>query len=195
MINLYAKTDGKIWFGVACDEKQVFATSFGFSQASVLQSLLESIPFGVPFQYSEGTSPFAEHALNLVKNVYYGKEIVVAVPLAMEHLSKYAQSVIKIVSLIPIGYAASYGSVAKVSGGSPRAVGRIMARNPFAPIIPCHRVVCSDMTLGGYGGGLNVKLDLLKREKRGYTDRRELLVKGKKFELFPVEFILKRVTK
>jgi O-6-methylguanine DNA methyltransferase len=192
---LYAKTDGNIWFGVACDGKQVFATSFGFSKASVLRSLLEGIPFNVPFQYSEETFQFAEHALNLVKSVFYGKQIALTVPLAMEHLSKYAQSVIKAVSLIPIGYVTSYGSVAKVSGGSPRAVGRVMAQNPFAPVVPCHRVVCSDLTLGGYGGGLNLKLDLLKREKRDYTDKMELLVRGKKFELFPVEFVLKRAAK
>ncbi|MGB9740684.1 MAG: methylated-DNA--[protein]-cysteine S-methyltransferase [Candidatus Bathyarchaeia archaeon] len=193
MINLCVMADGVVWFGVACDEKRVFATSFGFSKASVLRGLLAGIPFNVPFQHADETFQFAEYILDLVKSVYYGKEISVNVPLAMEHLSVYMQNVIKVVSLIPLGYVASYGGVAKVSGGSPRAVGRVVARNPFAPIVPCHRVVCSDMSLGGYGGGLNVKLDLLKRENKGYTNKKELLVNSKKFELFPVEFVLRKV--
>ncbi len=70
---------------------------------------------------------------------------------------------------IPLGYVTSYGAIAKAVGGSPRAVGNVMASNPFAPIVPCHRVVKSDLTLGGYGGGLKVKVELLSREKRGFS--------------------------
>ena len=96
-------------------------------------------------------------------------------------------------SLIPVGYAASYSSIAKAAGGSPRAVGRVMASNPFVPIVPCHRVVSSDFTLGGYGGGLNVKLEFLVREKRGYTSPREIPLGGKKLQVFPVEFVLRKL--
>jgi hypothetical protein len=70
-----------------------------------------------------------------------------------------------------------------------------MATNPFAPIVPCHRVVSSDFTLGGYGGGLDAKLAFLEREKRGYPNRREILVNGKKLQVFPVELVLKRFGK
>jgi len=92
---------------------------------------------------------------------------------ATEHLSDYAKGVIGVVSLIPQGYGASYGAVAKAAGGSPRAVGRVMAMNPFLPICACHRVVGSDFSLVGYGGGLDVKLEILKREKRGYASKKE----------------------
>lgn len=188
-----SESDSNVWFGVACDERKVFATSFGFSKPSVLKSLLEGIPFNFPFQYSEEVFPFAGHVLDLIRNVYYGKDVVVDVSLAVEHLSAYTRNVIRAVSLIPVGYVASYGSVAKAVGGSPRAVGRVMAMNPFAPLVPCHRVVCSDFTLGGYGGGLNVKLQILKREKRGYASEREIFLNGKKLLLFPVENVLNRV--
>ena len=74
---------------------------------------------------------------------------------------------------IPLGYVASYGSIAKAAGGGPRAVGNVMAANPFAPIVPCHRVVKSDLTIGGYGGGLKVKFELIrKREKRFFNLKR-----------------------
>ncbi|MEM3577246.1 MAG: MGMT family protein [Candidatus Bathyarchaeia archaeon] len=193
MISLCVKGDDGVWFGVACDARKVFATGFGFSKASVLKSLLEGVPFDSPFQYSEKVSTFAGHVLDLVKNVYYGKDVVVDASLAVEHLSVYAQNVIRAVSLVPVGYVTSYGVVAKAVGGSPRAVGRVMAMNPFAPLVPCHRVVCSDFTLGGYGGGLNVKLQLLKREKRGYISKSEISLNGKKLLLFPVENVLNKV--
>lgn len=195
MITLHVKSDGDVWFGVACNKEKVFATNFGFSKIETLRSLLEYVPFNIPFQYSEENFSFAEYVLDIVKDVYRGKDVAVDVSLSLEHLSKYARRIIKTVSFIPIGYVSSYGNVAKTSGGSPRAVGHVMAHNPFAPIVPCHRVVCSDFTLGGYSGGLNVKLDLLKREKRGYSDSREIQVNGKRLEIFPVEFVLRKSAK
>jgi O-6-methylguanine DNA methyltransferase len=195
MISLYTKNIEEVWFGVACDKEEVFATTFAFSEKRALQGLLESIPFDVPFQHLEKPSVFAEHALGLLRNIHDGKDVSHSFSLATEHLSNYARKVIEIVSLIPLGYVASYGSVAKVAGGSPRAVGRIMALNPFAPIVPCHRVVGSDFSLCGYGGGLKVKLDFLKREKRGYAVEREIPVNGKKLQVFPAEFVLRKVEK
>jgi len=195
MISLYTRNIEEVWFGVAYDKEEVFATTFAFSEKRSLQGLLESIPFDVPFQHLEKPSVFAEHALGLLRNIYDGKDVSHSFSLATEHLSNYARKVIEIVSLIPLGYVASYGSVARAAGGSPRAVGRVMALNPFAPIVPCHRVVSSDFTLGGYGGGLDVKLDFLKREKRGYTAKREIPVNGKKLQVFPAEFVLRKVGK
>ncbi len=195
MIDVYAKNVDDVWFGVACEGEKVFATMFASSEERALQGLLESIPFDVPFQQLNAPSAFVEHVIALLKDIYDGKDISDKVSLVTEHLSDYARKVIKVASLIPVGYAASYGSVAKVVGGSPRAVGRVMATNPFAPIVPCHRVVCSDFTLGGYGGGLDVKLDFLSREKRGYATEREILVNGKKLRVTPVEFVLGKLKK
>jgi methylated-DNA-[protein]-cysteine S-methyltransferase len=128
-----------------------------------------------------------------LKNIYDGKDVTIGFPLAMEHLPEYSRKVLPVASLIPVGYVSSYGCVAKAVGGGPRAVGNVMASNPFAPIVPCHRVVSSDFTLGGYGGGLKVKLAFLKREKRGYGSKREISVGGKKLQVFPVEFVLRKV--
>ena len=100
---------------------------------------------------------------------------------------------LKTTAEIPLGYVTSYGSIAKAAGGGPRAVGNIMAANPFAPIVPCHRVVKSDFTLGGYGGGLKVKLELLGREKRGFSTSKELEVNGRQLQVFPVEYVLRNL--
>jgi AraC family transcriptional regulator, regulatory protein of adaptative response / methylated-DNA-[protein]-cysteine methyltransferase len=69
---------------------------------------------------------------------------------------------------IPYGQTVSYGEIAKALGrpGAVRAVGRACATNPVALVIPCHRVVREDQSLGGYRWGLDRKKKLLEQEKR-----------------------------
>jgi len=68
---------------------------------------------------------------------------------------------------IPYGETVSYGDVAKALGkpGAVRAVGRACATNPVALVIPCHRVVREDKSLGGYRWGLDRKQKLLDLER------------------------------
>lgn len=72
----------------------------------------------------------------------------------------------KALTEIPFGEVRSYAEIAKVIGKEKavRAVGAANGANPIPIIIPCHRVLTSDGTLGGYGGGLDVKRALLARE-------------------------------
>ncbi len=67
---------------------------------------------------------------------------------------------------IPYGKTRSYGDIARAVGRPQgfRAVGMANNRNPVAIIVPCHRVIASDGTLCGYGGGLDVKRKLLELE-------------------------------
>jgi O-6-methylguanine DNA methyltransferase len=72
-----------------------------------------------------------------------------------EGLSEFGRSVLEATRRIPYGTLRSYKSIAREIG-SPRAtrpVGQALARNPLPIVIPCHRVVNSDGTLGGYSGG------------------------------------------
>jgi len=67
---------------------------------------------------------------------------------------------------IPRGQVRTYGWMAKKLSSSPRAVGQALKANPFAPRVPCHRVVAAGGRLGGYGGRMNSlrKRALLRRE-------------------------------
>lgn len=67
--------------------------------------------------------------------------------------SIFAQKVYDIVSTIPRGRITTYGQVAQVLGiRSSQAVGQALKRNPFAPEVPCHRVVKSSGEIGGFFG-------------------------------------------
>jgi methylated-DNA-[protein]-cysteine S-methyltransferase len=72
---------------------------------------------------------------------------------------------------IPYGETISYGELAKRVGNpkASRAVGLANGRNPVAVIVPCHRVIAADGSLGGYGGGLERKTQMLDLE-RTHTD-------------------------
>ena len=78
----------------------------------------------------------------------------------------FAQAVYRAVAAIPPGRTLTYGEVAARIGrsGAARAVGRAMATNPFPVLIPCHRVVASGGSLGGYAGGLGLKRAMLDLE-------------------------------
>jgi len=70
-------------------------------------------------------------------------------------VTPFQQRVYDAVSLIPVGQVATYRGVADQIGcGSPRAVGQALKRNPFAPKVPCHRVISADLTLGGFQGDI-----------------------------------------
>jgi O-6-methylguanine DNA methyltransferase len=195
MISLYAEEIEDVWFGAACDDKSVYATWFGPDQESIVRGLLRSIPFNIAFQHIEKPSTLAERAIIWMKEIYDGKQPSQTIPLEMNHLSKHTQKVLKTTLSIPLGYATFYRSIADAVGTAPRSVGRVMALNPFAPIVPCHRVVGSDFSLVGYGGGIDLKLQLLKRERKGFTSKREIQVGNEKLQVFPVEFVLEKNVK
>jgi methylated-DNA-[protein]-cysteine S-methyltransferase len=65
----------------------------------------------------------------------------------------FEQRVYALVRTIPRGKVSTYGLVGKKLGcGSSQAIGQALRRNPFAPEMPCHRVVSSALTLGGFNG-------------------------------------------
>ncbi|MBI3288160.1 MAG: MGMT family protein [Elusimicrobia bacterium] len=87
---------------------------------------------------------------------------------AMRRYPAFYQDVWKACALIPKGEVRTYGWIAKRVGkpGAARAVGQALGKNPFAPTIPCHRVVGADGRLTGYSGagGVEKKRRMLRAE-------------------------------
>jgi len=80
--------------------------------------------------------------------------------------SKFQQKVLRAEHGIPRGRVSTYQRIARYLGNAngARAVGTALANNPFPIIIPCHRAIRSDGTLGGYQGGPEMKRSLLEME-------------------------------
>ena len=84
----------------------------------------------------------------------------------LSQCSKFQQSVLRAQYAIPRGSVSTYGLIAAHVGapGGARAVGNVMAGNPFPLIIPCHRTVLSNLCLGGFQSGAEMKRALLEME-------------------------------
>lgn len=79
----------------------------------------------------------------------------------------FQDRVLELCSLIPKGRVSTYKEISRALGGRGqvyRAVGRALHENPKPVTIPCHRVVKSDGSIGGFAGGIRRKIQLLKKE-------------------------------
>jgi methylated-DNA-[protein]-cysteine S-methyltransferase len=108
--------------------------------------------------------PFATAAMQL-SEYFAGERREFDLPLAL-HGNEFELRVWAALLEIPYGETASYGEIARTIGSpsAARAVGLSNGRNPIALIVPCHRVIGSDGSLTGYGGGLPRKRYLLDLE-------------------------------
>jgi methylated-DNA-[protein]-cysteine S-methyltransferase len=86
--------------------------------------------------------------------------------------SDFQKQIYALVQAIPRGETMTYGQIALRAGhpGAARAVGRAMAANPFAILVPCHRVVARS-GLGGYAWGREMKEKLLRLERESVTEK------------------------
>ena len=80
--------------------------------------------------------------------------------------STFAEAVWALTKRIPKGKVATYGQLAKAlkKPRAARAVGNALNKNPYAPIVPCHRVVRSSGEVGGFASGPKKKINLLTKE-------------------------------
>lgn len=96
-----------------------------------------------------------------------GRRVTFEAPLALDG-SEWQRVVWRELTRIPFGETRSYGEIADALGrpGAARAVGRANATNVLPLVVPCHRVIAADGTLGGFNGGLHLKSRLLNHERR-----------------------------
>ena len=190
---------GDFWCVVAVDDDgdKVLATGFGLDEQGVLKSVLLNLPYNVAFQVVDKQSQFSVKVLTAIESIVVGESVSSeSFKFEMAYLPEYSRRVLSFLVKVPVGYVTTYGALAKAVGGGARAVGQVMRANPFAPLIPCHRVVRSDFSLGGYGGevvgqGVKMKHAILQREDRGYKEPTKIKVNGSVLSVFPVSFVWK----
>jgi O-6-methylguanine DNA methyltransferase len=83
-----------------------------------------------------------------------------------KNLTAFEKRVLRAIKAVKKGRVATYKEVARKIGapGAVRAVGNALSKNPWAPKVPCHRIVKADGRIGGYAGGVKKKIRLLKEE-------------------------------
>jgi AraC family transcriptional regulator of adaptative response/methylated-DNA-[protein]-cysteine methyltransferase len=148
---------------VAVTERGVCAVRMGDDDAELEKDLHEEFPHAQIAREDSALRGPVEKILNhLDKN-----DACLDLPLDIR-ATAFQRQVWEQLRAIPYGETVSYGDVAKALGkpGAVRAVGRACATNPVALVIPCHRVVREDKSLGGYRWGLERKKRLLDHERR-----------------------------
>lgn len=148
---------------VAVTERGVCAVRMADNDAELEKDLQEEFPHA---QIKRDDSALRE-SVQKILNHLEKNESRLDLPLDVK-ATAFQRQVWEQLRSIPYGETVSYGDVAKALGkpGAVRAVGRACATNPVALVIPCHRVVREDKTLGGYRWGLDRKKKLLEHERR-----------------------------
>ena len=97
---------------------------------------------------------------------FAGEAVRFDVPLDLSAGTAFQRAVWRACARIPYGDTRSYGELARLAGrpGAARAAGGAMHANPLPIIVPCHRVIRSDGSLGGFGLGISLKKKLLRLE-------------------------------
>ena len=151
------------WVGIAWSERGLVALTL--PEASEVDALgqlpagSDSVPETVP---GLDVAALAEK----LRRYFEGQVVTFDEPLDPTLGTKFQRRVWAITRGIPRGQTRTYGQVAREAGspGAARAVGQSMARNPWPVIVPCHRVLGSDGSLTGFGGGVEMKRRMLEME-------------------------------
>ena len=146
--------------GVAALE--VLSTAEGFEAGLARRSLVVSTA-----EAGAGARSIVREAAAAVRALLDGEAVdLEALPVDLGDRPAWDRLILGVVRTIPRGTTQSYGEVARRAGrpGAARATGGAVGRNPVGLIIPCHRVIAANGSLGGYGaaawGGVEAALDL-----------------------------------
>ena len=142
-----------------------FNSSIGWITLSEENNLIASIKFGK--KKNKGKNQVLTKLKKQILEFTKGKRTKFSVKLHLEG-SILQKKIWKQLSEIGYGTTKTYGEIAKVLHTSPRYVGNVCGQNNHLLVIPCHRVIRTDGTLGGFSGlgGIKLKQKLLKLEQK-----------------------------
>jgi len=127
-------------------------------------------PSGIPFK--KGSAP--DSFIRELSAYFRGEDIEFSQKIQLLTGTDFEKKVWSALNKIPFGETRSYKWIAEKLGkpAAARAVGGALSKNPVPIVIPCHRVIESDGSLGGYSSGVNVKKRLLEMEYYAVSGRR-----------------------
>jgi AraC family transcriptional regulator of adaptative response/methylated-DNA-[protein]-cysteine methyltransferase len=146
---------------IAATDKGICAVSAADSDRALERELKRRFPEATLKRDDRGLGKSVAHVLGLIR----GRRSASTLPLDLQG-TPFQKSVWAELLRIPAGATRSYGEIAKriKRPSAFRAVAQACGANPVAIVVPCHRVVSSDGSLGGYSGGLDRKRLLLANE-------------------------------
>lgn len=152
---------GPLW--VAVTDRGLVAVEFDTSEAAFARRLARRLGLE-PKRSKERTAEARRQLASYLR----GERTAFALAVDLRHLTPFQRRVLGAARAIRRGSVATYGEVARRIGRprSARAVGQALGSNPIPIVIPCHRVLASDGSLGGYSGrgGIRTKRRLLQLE-------------------------------
>ena len=149
-------------FNFICSENYLLFAAFGelsFKQWSQFRDLYLTDEF-------KGAYPLSNKIKKQLFEYFNKERIKFNIPIKLFG-NKFQNSVLKVIRNIPYGSTKNYSEIAKIINNpkSCRAVGNAIGKNPIPIIIPCHRVIKKDNSIGGFTGDLRIKKYLLNLEK------------------------------
>lgn len=166
-INCRLLPTSKGWLALAATEKGLLALVLPQeSKEQAFQKLREQLSGELvmsPAPFKTGTS---EAGASDLTDYFEGKRVSFNYPFDLEGATPFQRKVWETICTIPYGEVCTYSWVAETMGNpkASRAVGQALSANPIPILIPCHRVLRSDGTLGGFSSGLAWKKKLLQLE-------------------------------
>jgi methylated-DNA-[protein]-cysteine S-methyltransferase len=154
-------TTGKLFLAIR--KKKAIVINFGVTEEEFITQIEKQFDAPVYFAPDETRA-----ALEQIRAYLDGQRTDFNLPIDISILTDFQQQVLSATQQIPRGRVATYMDIARKIGKpkAVRAVGQALGHNPIPIVIPCHRVIASNGSLGGYsgGGGLATKAKLLQLE-------------------------------
>lgn len=155
------------FFGYVENENRLLATDLPDTKNNILQKIKQHWP-----DATEKKNLLPRFARQVI-DFFHGEHVQFNVAIDLKNKTPFQQIVLEQCRNIPYGKTASYADLARASGnpGAARAVGTTMAGNPLPLVIPCHRVVRTDGSLGGFSSprGTLLKEKLIQMEHKTLT--------------------------
>jgi len=162
------KVEGWGWIGVGTTEKGVARIVLPKTSKKSVEKALRDFHNGV-------NQDLAENCLQAISRYLNGEPVAFEqIPIDWDFVPPiHRRILLTLCRTVPLGQTTTYGELAKrcrMPKGA-RLVGQAMAKNPVPILVPCHRVIRSDGSLGGFSGGITLKKKLLDLEQRMKRNR------------------------